>query len=119
MRLARLAFTTAAIALVLVALASVSSAGASGARRCAAPRYPGTGYFTSLTVTGVSCATGRKLAVAYYHCRLRHGTAGRCRGGVMGYRCTERRNTIPTEIDARVTCRRGSRRVVHTYQQDT
>jgi hypothetical protein len=38
---------------------------------------------------------------------------------VLGYSCSERRNTIPTEIDARVTCRRGSKRVVYTYQQNT
>jgi len=108
------------LGLVLAALAGGSSAVAGTARTCSTPKYPGVGYFTSLRVTGVGCATGRKLVVAYYHCRLRHGgTAGRCPGGVMHYRCTEKRNTIPTEIDARVTCRRGSRRIVHTYQQDT
>ncbi len=108
------------LGLVLAALTGGSSAVAGTARTCSTPKYPGVGYFTSLRVTGVGCATGRKLVVAYYHCRLAHGgKAGRCPGGVMHYRCTEKRNTIPTEIDARVTCRRGSRRIVHTYQQDT
>lgn len=108
------------LGLVLAVLAGGPGALASTARTCSTPKYPGVGYFTSLRVTGVGCATGRKLVVAYYHCRLRHGgTDGRCPGGVMHYRCTEKRNTIPTEIDARVTCRRGSRRIVHTYQQDT
>jgi len=108
------------LGLVLAALTAGSSAVAGTARTCSTPKYPGVGYFTSLRVTGVGCATGRKLVVAYYHCRLRHGgTAGRCPGGVMHYRCTEKRNTIPTEIDARVTCTHGSRRIVHTYQQDT
>ena len=109
-----------AVMLVLAAIGGGSSAAASATHTCTTPKYPGVGYFTSLRVTGVGCATGRKFVVAYYHCRLRHGgKAGRCPGGVMHYRCTEKRNTIPTEIDARVTCRRGARRIVHTYQQDT
>jgi hypothetical protein len=122
MRLARcVAALASAIAIGLVlGLAGGASAGASTTHTCTTPKYPGVGYFTSLRVTGVGCATGRKLVVAYYHCRVRHGgKTGRCPGGVMRYRCTEKRNTIPTEIDARVTCRRGSRRIVHTYQQDT
>jgi hypothetical protein len=86
---------------------------------CAVPRYPGSGYFTSLTVKGVSCTTGRKLVRAYYRCRTRTGKAGRCHSRVLKFRCTERRNSIPTEIDARVSCRRGAKRVTHTYQQNT
>ena len=78
-----------------------------------------TGYFTSLKVTHTSCTTGRKLEVAYYHCRLHHGVKGRCTSRVMGYKCTEVRNSIPTEIDARVTCKHGSKTIVHTYQQNT
>jgi hypothetical protein len=88
-------------------------------RTCKPPTYPGNGYFTSLSVTGTGCATGRRFVVAYYHCRTANGTSGRCHKHVMGYACTERRETIPTEIDARVSCRNGSRRIVHTYQQDT
>jgi hypothetical protein len=94
------------------------SASAHAAQVCATPKYPGAGYFTSLSVKRVSCSTGRSVARAYYRCRTRTGPAGRCRRRVLGYRCRERRNAIPTEIDARVTCRRGARRVVHTYQQD-
>jgi SGNH domain (fused to AT3 domains) len=89
------------------------------ARPCPPPRYPGSGYFTSLTVNGTSCATGRKLMLAYYRCRLRHGRAGRCHSTVLGYSCKETRNAIPTEINARVTCKRGRRSIVHTYQQNT
>jgi len=89
------------------------------ARTCSVPKYPGLGYFTSLTVSGTSCATGDKLAFAYYHCRIRSGPAGRCHSVVLGYSCREQRNSIPTEIDARVTCRKGSATVVHTFQQDT
>jgi len=89
------------------------------ARTCSVPKYPGLGYFTTLSVSGTSCATGDKVAFAYYHCRLQHGKAGTCHGGVLGFSCREQRNSIPTEIEARVTCRKGTATVVHTYQQDT
>ena len=47
---------------------ATATAGAGGvtrtaARSCSVPDYPGSGYFTSLTVKGASCATGRKLAL--------------------------------------------------------
>jgi hypothetical protein len=89
------------------------------ARTCSLPKYPGLGYFTSLAVTGTNCATGDKLILAYYHCRTRAGKAGTCHSAVLGYSCHEQRNSIPTEIDARVTCRRGHTTIIHTYQQDT
>jgi hypothetical protein len=88
-------------------------------RTCSPPRYPGLGYFTSLTVSGTSCATGGKLAIAYYRCRTRSGRAGTCHSSVLGFTCREHRVSIPTEIDARVTCKRHRATVVHTYQQDT
>jgi hypothetical protein len=106
-------------ALVPAAAHAGGGPAASAARTCSPPRYPGSGYFTSLTVKRVGCSTGRKLALAYYRCRIRHGgRAGRCRSKVMHYRCHETRNSIPTEIDARVTCRLHRRTVVHTYQQN-
>jgi hypothetical protein len=111
------------VPLILAALAAavvcVLPAPARAATTCRAGSYPGSGYFTSLQVTHTSCAAGRKLEVAYYRCRLRHGPRGRCPGGVLGYSCVERRVSIPTEVDARVTCHRGTRRIVHTYQQNT
>lgn len=105
----------------LLTLGSVAGAhpAARAARSCTPPKYPGLGYFTSLDVTRVTCATGKKVALAYYRCRTKHGRAGRCTSRVLGYRCTERRNAIPTEYNARVTCKNGSRKVVHTYQQHT
>jgi hypothetical protein len=112
-----------AIATVTAIVCAGSPAGASpvaqAGRTCSVPKYPGLGYFTSLTVTGTSCGTGDKLIVAYYKCRTRSGPAGRCSGSVLGFTCHEQRNSIPTEIDARVTCKRHGATVVHTYQQDT
>jgi hypothetical protein len=110
---------TLAFAVLLAGGAQASSSPAVAAKACQAPKYPSSGYFTSLSVKHVSCATGRKLALAYFHCRTKNGLAGHCRRRVMNYRCKETRTSIPTEIDARVTCRRGSRTVVHTYQQNT
>jgi hypothetical protein len=110
--------TLLALSALLAVQATASAARAP--RICDEPKYPGEGYFTSLTVTGVSCATGSKLALAYYRCRVRAGgRKGRCTQKVLGYSCTEKRNSIPTEIDARVTCRRAGRTITHTYQQNT
>jgi hypothetical protein len=103
------------LALVLaVALPSTAQAAT-----CSTPKYPGSGYFTSLKVTRVSCSDGRKLTLSHYRCRTRSGPKGRCNRSVSRYRCTERRTTISTEINGRVTCKRGSRTVVYTYQQNT
>jgi hypothetical protein len=123
---------------VALALAAVSSclAGVQGATRaiaasaetthaaraCAAPHYPGNGYFTSLHVTHTSCGTGRKVARAHYHCRRAHGVSGRCHHAVLRFHCKEHRPAsarIPTQYSSRVTCTRGSRRVVFVYQQNT
>lgn len=106
-------------AVTAVALSGATAAPAAASKSCSVPKYPGSGYFTSLRVSGTACATGRKLVVSYYRCRLKHGRKGRCTSRVLGYSCAERRTSIPTEINARVTCRRGSRSVVHTYQQNT
>jgi hypothetical protein len=109
--------TTACVLACLVA-APAHAAAARAARTCGPPEYPGSGYFTSLSVTRVTCATGRSLTLAHYRCRTRSGPGGRCTGRVRGYTCTERRTSIATEIDGRVTCRRAGRRVVYSYQQN-
>ena len=108
----------ASLAGILLAGSAMAGTTARSAATCKAPKYPGVGYFTSLSVKHVSCATGKKVAIAYYNCRLRHGKAGRCHSKVLGYTCKETRNSIPTEIDARVTCRLHRKTVIHTYQQD-
>jgi hypothetical protein len=108
----------AAVGLLVAAVPAGSAPVAAASRTCKAPHYPGLGYFTSLTVSGTSCATGSKVAFAYYQCRTRHGKAGTCHSTILGYACREKRNSIATEIEARVTCRKGTATVVHTYQQD-
>jgi len=122
-RLAACAGVTALAA--LAAAGPVGAAGPAGAgpvaqaaKTCTPPRYPGSGYFTSLSVKGTSCRTGRRVALAFYRCRTKSGISGRCHRRVLHYRCSEKRNSIPTEIDGRVTCTHGRAKVVHTYQQN-
>ena len=107
------------IATALSVVVVFSGSAVASAGTCSAPKYPGSGYFTSLKVTGVSCSTGKKVTLAHYRCRVKHGKTGRCTSKVLGYSCSERRRSIETEIDGTVTCKRGSKKVVYSYQQDT
>lgn len=100
------------------ALLACGTAPAGATTTCKAPSYPGSGYFTSLKVSGVSCGAGRDLMKAHYRCRVKHGKTGTC-GRAGAYKCTERRQKIPTQFNARVTCKNGSKKVVFTYQQNT
>ena len=104
-------------ALAIVALAGVGTA---SAKSCSSAKYPGDGYFTSLSVRGTSCASGRTVQRHHYSCRVRNGGRdGRCNRRVDGYSCSERRGErTPAEYNARVSCRKGSRRITFTYQQN-
>ena len=83
-------------------------------------RSLGPTYVTSLKVQHVSCATGIAVVRAYYRCRVHAGgVRGACHSLVLGYRCHEQRQGIAIQFDAKVTCTRGTRKVVHTYVQDT
>jgi hypothetical protein len=115
-----IALTACAAVAALVLAGSALGAGphAGATKTCPAPKYPGSGYFTSLSVSGTGCSTGRRLALAYYRCRTKSGPKGRCTRRVNGFKCSETRNSIPTEINARVRCKSGGKRVVHTYQQN-
>ena len=111
--------------LALTALAVAGSAFAAdpvlrATKSCTPPKYPGSGYFTGkIRATNVTCTYAKRFVVDYYRCRIRAGGAdGRCRTKVRRFSCTEVRESIPTEIDARVTCRRGTQKIVHTYQQN-
>lgn len=89
-------------------------------KNCEPPKYPGSGYFTSLKVTGVSCSRGREVTLAHYRCRVKKGKAGKCTTSVAnGFRCSERRTTISTEINSVVTCKKGTAVVRYSYQQNT
>lgn len=111
------ALLSVVVALTVAAGASASPV-ASASKTCTPPKYPGSGYFTSLSVTGTSCSTGSKIAKAYYKCRTAKGPSGRCVKKVDGYACTEKRKSIATEINASVTCKKGKATVKHSYQQN-
>src|SRR5262245_55163472 len=97
------------LVLVLCAVVVASAPAAASAATCTPPKYPGSGYFTSLKVTHVSCTTGKSVALAFHKCRVKKGIKGRCVSKVKGYSCRETRESISTEIDGRVTCTNGSR----------
>jgi len=98
--------------------------GVAATKACKVPKYPNKnpgGYFTSLKVTKVSCKTGRSITLAHYRCRVKRGIKGKCRTRVRRYRCTESRprdSQSQEQLNARVTCKRGKRKVVYTYQQN-
>ena len=72
-------------------------------------------------VTGVSCATGKKVIKAFHSCRYKHGKQGRCTSKVVGFKCTEKRPSSlksSYSFEGDVVCKSGSKRVTHHYQQD-
>ena len=106
------------IALTVIALLVVAAAPAA-AKSCRPPTYPGSGYFTSLSVKKTTCGKGSDVALAHHSCRTKGGLLGYCSKKVRGFKCKETRQSIPTETNSKVTCRDGSKRVVFTYQQNT
>ena len=109
-----------ALAALVVLAALPASASAADCRLSQSEqRRLGATYVTSLSVTRISCSSGKRFVRSYHRCRNRNGGKdGRC-PRVDGYRCSERRSGIRTQFSGRVTCRRGSRRVVHRYTQFT
>jgi hypothetical protein len=113
------------VAAVALLVAAPAGSAASSLKTCSIEgkeRRLGTTYVTTLRVRGVSCATGERVVRAFQRCRRAKGVRGRCARRVLRYRCTETRpsdETIPTQFTGHVTCRRGTERVTHVYQQNT
>jgi hypothetical protein len=111
---------TIALAVIVAAVAipaSGASAHAAAAKKCSVgdSRSYGTTYVLSISVSGTSCRSGRKLIRAFHACRP--GKAGKC-PSVKGYSCSEHRfNKSKTSYDSKVTCRKGGKVVKHTYTQ--
>jgi hypothetical protein len=107
--------------LTLIA-ALAASTGTAAAATCSVRTsdYPGDGYFTSLRTKGVGCTKGKSVAREHYRKRVsKGGRDGRFNGRVQGYRCRESsRSKTSTELNARVTCKRGGKRITFTYQQN-
>lgn len=94
------------------------SAHAAKACGSASPTTLRGGYYLGLTVKGVGCATGRKVQAGWQSCRLKHGAGGRCTSKVSGFTCHELRQSIPTQVTAKVSCKRSRSTVAWTYQQN-
>jgi hypothetical protein len=113
-----------AVLAVLVTIAAVHAASpAAAATRCDVSkdgRKLGTTYVTRLTATGVTCTKAKSVVKAFHRCRRANGgVKGRCTSRVQGFRCTETRQSIPTQFDARATCRDGGRVIRFSYEQFT
>lgn len=118
------------VSVAAVAAASLIAAGGAGAaspqvhaaRSCnisGQQRSLGASYVTSLSVRHTSCAKGKAVVRAYQACRRAHGWKGKCRHRVKGYACKRHiQASSPVQYDAKVTCRRGAKRVTHTYTQN-
>jgi negative regulator of sigma E activity len=86
------------------------------------------GYITQIAVTGSytkkssACKSGTALALAYYKCRHAKGIKANCSGKTInGLKCSESRpadSQSDDQINARVTCKKGSKKIVHLYQQN-
>ena len=86
------------------------------------------GYITGIRVTGSyrkkssACKSGQALALAYYKCRHAKGIKANCSGRTInGLKCSESRpadSQSDDQINARVTCKKGSKKIVHNYQQN-
>ena len=112
--MSRIAVFVAALAFLVALPASAQAA------TCTPPKYPDSGYFTSLKATRVSCSEASKVALAFHRCRTRTSEKGRCTSKVRKFTCRETRTTISTEINGRVTCSRsGGKKVTLTYQHNT
>lgn len=114
-RLLRTCALSGVLALAAAGTAAAGeSPGVSAAGKCHLSshfqRHSGPSYVTSLSVRRTSCRTG-KAVVRSYH---RH------RGHVSGWSCHRRiLDRSPAQYDARVTCRRGGKRAVWTYTENT
>lgn len=119
----RLGLAIALIAVLLTAPPTGSAAAgpvAQASKSCnvGSGRGYGTTYVTALSVRRTSCAAGKEVVRAFHACRP--GKKGRCHRRVLGYSCSERRfNQIRTQYDSKVTCKKGSRVVKHSYTQWT
>jgi hypothetical protein len=108
-------------AFVAAAVALPAAAQGSASHTCnihGKERKLGTTYVTSLKATGVSCGRAVRFVKSFHKCRHRHGKAGRC-AHLSGYKCSEHRESIPTQYDSRATCTRGHRKIVQIYTQNT
>ena len=115
----------AGIALTALAVTGGAAASASPVARasqtCNPPKYPGQGYFTGkIRVTNISCSYAQEVRrrVLQLPHEERQVAGRQVHDQGVGLQLHREGESIATEIDSRVTCRRGTQRIVHTYQQN-
>jgi hypothetical protein len=122
-RTASLGAVIAAAITTATATAAATQPTAHAARTCSISQYYytlGPTYVESLSVSGVSCATGLKVVKGYYKCRISSGgKRGYCHSKVLGFKCSEKRSSGPYQFIAKVRCTKGREVVSHTYSQNT
>lgn len=99
--------------------ASAAGPDASASASCSIKgKYPPASYVTSIKTSRVGCAKAKKVVKAYHKCR--RTKAGKCKSRVQGFKCTEgRRSTVPgVQYSTKVTCKKGSRKIVSSYTQN-
>ena len=110
-------------ALTALAVAALPAPADAALRRCSVAgkeRTFGASYVTSLHRQRTTCRNAERVVRSFHRCRRRAGGAdGRCTRRVRLYRCRETRRRGATQYDARVSCRRGVRLIVHRYTQFT
>lgn len=108
---------TALVAVLLLALPAASQARSCGIR--GDERDLGATYVTSVKARKISCSGAREVVRAFHACRRdRGGADGRCKR-FSGWRCREKRVSSPTQYDSRAKCRKGGKRVIQRYTQNT
>jgi hypothetical protein len=122
-RFPRLAVLIAAAA--LLAFAAPTSAPASGdgptataSKTCSVndSRSYGTTYVLAIRARNVGCRKARKRVRAFHACR--DGARGRC-PNLGRWNCHENRTFGTGSFTSKVRCKRGGKRVKHTYTQWT
>lgn len=119
----RALLVSALMALVLLPVAASAAPVATASKHCGVSGHErdfGASYVLKITARKTSCGKAKKVVRRFQSCRLKHGAAGHCGRRVKGYKCSEHRfNKLSTQYDSRVKCRKGSKRVKHTYSQFT
>ena len=107
---------------LVAALAAIAFAGVgtAAARSCSDIQLPGRGYIIGITAKNVGCKSAKSVARAHFRKRLdRGGWDGKYNGNVKGYSCRESdRRKTSTELNARVRCTDGSKRISFVYQSN-
>jgi len=121
---------TASLVIALIggafaAQAGIAAPSAERAKKCnikGQQRDLGASYVTSLKVRGTSCAAGKHIVKSFHKCRIENGGAnGKCTRHVGSFSCSEHRYDAVKNVQysSNVTCSDGSKRVWHTYTENT